>query len=93
MYAEMFSKKLKKARENTGFTQREVCEELRLKQSTLASYEIGIYIPTKYIMLCLDNFVFKLFGLFHYVLVNHTIVVHFLHGLSDRLYDRSARNF
>ena len=41
MYAEMFSKKIKKARENTGFTQREVCEELRLKQSTLASYEIG----------------------------------------------------
>ena len=39
MYAEMFSKKIKKARENTGFTQREVCEELRLKQSTLASYE------------------------------------------------------
>lgn len=41
MYAEMFPQKLKKARENTGFTQREVCEELKMKQSTLASYEIG----------------------------------------------------
>lgn len=41
MYQEAFAQKLKKARENTGFTQREVAKELNLKQSTLASYEIG----------------------------------------------------
>ena len=41
MYAEGFPSKLKKARENTGFTQREIEQELGIKQSTLASYEIG----------------------------------------------------
>lgn len=41
MYAEGFASKLKKARENTGFTQREVEKETGIKQSTLASYEIG----------------------------------------------------
>lgn len=41
MYQEAFAQKLKKAREDTGFTQREVAKELNLKQSTLASYEIG----------------------------------------------------
>lgn len=41
MYSESFPSKLRKARANTGFTQREVAEELNLKQSTLASYEIG----------------------------------------------------
>jgi transcriptional regulator with XRE-family HTH domain len=41
MYKEMFSKKLQKAREESGFTQREVCEATRIKQSTLASYETG----------------------------------------------------
>lgn len=41
MYAESFPSKLKKARENTGFTQREVEKETLVKQSTLASYEIG----------------------------------------------------
>lgn len=41
MYAETFPQKLKKARENTGFTQREVEAEIGIKQSTIASYEIG----------------------------------------------------
>lgn len=41
MYAEGFASKLKKARENTGFTQREVEAETGIKQSTLAGYEIG----------------------------------------------------
>lgn len=41
MYAEMFPQKLKKAREETGFTQREVAKELQISNSTIASYEIG----------------------------------------------------
>lgn len=41
MYIEAFAQKLKKAREDTGFTQREVARELNLKQPTLASYETG----------------------------------------------------
>jgi transcriptional regulator with XRE-family HTH domain len=41
MYKEGFASRLKKARENTGFTQRDIENELKIKQSTLASYEIG----------------------------------------------------
>lgn len=41
MYYESFPSKLKKARLETGFTQREVAKETGIKQSTLASYEIG----------------------------------------------------
>ncbi len=41
MYAEGFPSKLKKARQNSGFTQREVAAETQIKQSTIASYEIG----------------------------------------------------
>ncbi len=41
MYVETFASRLKKARENTGFTQREVEKETGIKQSTLAGYEIG----------------------------------------------------
>ena len=41
MYAETFASKLKKARLDTGFTQREVSSETGIKQPTLASYEIG----------------------------------------------------
>lgn len=41
MYKEGFASKLKKARENTGFSQREVTAETGIKQPTLASYEIG----------------------------------------------------
>nr|DAR44811.1 MAG TPA: hypothetical protein [Inoviridae sp.] len=36
---------------------------------------------------------FKLFRLFHHVFIYHTIIVHFLHDLSDQLYDMSGRNF
>ena len=41
MYSEGFASKLKKARENTGFTQREVSEETGITQSVLARYETG----------------------------------------------------
>lgn len=41
MYAEAFPSKIKKARENTGFTQREVAKEINLPQSTIAKYETG----------------------------------------------------
>lgn len=41
MYVETFAQKLKKARENTGFSQREVAKELNMKQGTIASYEVG----------------------------------------------------
>lgn len=41
MYAEGFASKLKKAREKTGFTQREVARETKIPQSTLANYETG----------------------------------------------------
>lgn len=41
MYAESFASKLKKARINTGFTQREVAKETGIPQSTLANYETG----------------------------------------------------
>lgn len=41
MYYESFPSKLKKARQDTGFTQREIEKETGIKQSTIASYEIG----------------------------------------------------
>lgn len=41
MYKEGFCSKLKKARENTGFTQREVAKETRISHSTIANYETG----------------------------------------------------
>ena len=41
MYVEAFAQKLKKARENTGFTQREVAKETGITQSVLARYETG----------------------------------------------------
>lgn len=41
MYRESFPSRLKKAREKTGFTQRDVEAETSIKQSTLASYEVG----------------------------------------------------
>lgn len=40
MYKESFAAKLKKARQNTGFTQREVSKETEIPQSTLANYEV-----------------------------------------------------
>lgn len=41
MYIEAFPSKLKKARSNTGFTQREVAKEINISQSVLARYETG----------------------------------------------------
>ena len=41
MYVETFAQKLKKAREDTGFTQREVAKETGITQSVLARYETG----------------------------------------------------
>ena len=41
MYAESFPSKLKKARESTGFSQREVATELKIPHGTLANYEVG----------------------------------------------------
>ena len=41
MYVETFAQRLKKAREDTGFTQREVARDLNMKQTTIASYETG----------------------------------------------------
>lgn len=41
MYYESFKSKLKKARKDTGFTQREVAIELKISKSTIASYETG----------------------------------------------------
>lgn len=41
MYSEVFKEKLKKAREETGFTQREVSRETKIPQSTIANYETG----------------------------------------------------
>ncbi len=46
MYAEGFASKLKWARENTGFTQREVAKETRITQSVLARYETGKLEPS-----------------------------------------------
>lgn len=41
MYIESFPSKLKKARHNTGLTQRDVAKELNISQSVLARYETG----------------------------------------------------
>lgn len=41
MYRESFPSKLKKARSNTGFTQREVATETGITASVLARYETG----------------------------------------------------
>ena len=41
MYRESFPSKLKKARENTGFTQREIAKETGISQPSIAQYETG----------------------------------------------------
>ena len=46
MYVEGFASKLKKARKDTGFTQREVAKETRITQSVLARYETGKLEPS-----------------------------------------------
>jgi transcriptional regulator with XRE-family HTH domain len=45
MYREAFPSKLKKARENTGFTQREVSAEIKISQPSIAQYETGAREP------------------------------------------------
>lgn len=41
MYVETFPEKLKKARENTGFSQREVAKEIKSSASQICKYEKG----------------------------------------------------
>jgi transcriptional regulator with XRE-family HTH domain len=41
MYRESFCLKLKQARKDAGYTQKDVANLLNMKQSTIASYEIG----------------------------------------------------
>lgn len=41
MYKESFCSKLKKARKDTGFTQREVAKDTGISHSTIANYETG----------------------------------------------------
>lgn len=45
MYKEIFSQRIKKARQNTGFTQKEVCDETKILQSKLAKIETGFQEP------------------------------------------------
>lgn len=39
MYVEAFAKKLKKARQDAGYTQKQVAEETGIAQSSIAKYE------------------------------------------------------
>lgn len=41
MYQEAFAQKLKQARMETGYTQRQVANMLNMKHGTIASYETG----------------------------------------------------
>lgn len=41
MYREVFAQRMKKARAETGFSQREVAEETKIPLSTIAKYETG----------------------------------------------------
>ncbi len=41
MYREVFPSRIKKARQDTGLTQREVAEETGIPLSTIAKYETG----------------------------------------------------
>lgn len=45
MYRESFPSKLKKARNETGFTQREVAKELDIPQPSIARFETGKRYP------------------------------------------------
>lgn len=45
MYKEIFSQRIKKARNNTGLTQMEVCKEINILQSKLAKIETGSQEP------------------------------------------------
>lgn len=46
MYREAFPQKIRKAREETGLTQREVAKAINLPQSTIAKYETGKLEPS-----------------------------------------------
>lgn len=46
MYVESFPEKIKKARTDMGYTQREVAKETKLPQSTIAKYETGKLEPS-----------------------------------------------
>ena len=46
MYVESFPEKIKKARKDMGYTQREVAKETKLPQSTIAKYETGKLEPS-----------------------------------------------
>ena len=41
MYKEMYGEKLKKAREDAGYTQKQVEDLTKIKQSTISKYEHG----------------------------------------------------
>lgn len=41
MFAKIFAERIKKARLKSGFTQKEVEQETKIKQSTIAKYENG----------------------------------------------------
>lgn len=41
MYFETFPQKLQQARKDAGYTQRQVAQILNMKQTTIASYEVG----------------------------------------------------
>lgn len=56
MYKEGFAEKLKKARNDTGFTQREVEKETGVSQSALARYETGALEPNIEIIGILADF-------------------------------------
>lgn len=46
MYREIFTLRIKKAREMSGFTQVEVSKELEIPQPTLSGYESGKHEPS-----------------------------------------------
>lgn len=46
MYIEGFASKLQHARKSTGFTQREVANEIKIAQSLIARYETGKLEPS-----------------------------------------------
>lgn len=56
MYAETFAKKLKKAREESGYTQRDIAQIIGISKSTIASYETGRTEPNIEILGTLADF-------------------------------------
>ncbi len=56
MYKETFAERLKKARQNTGFTQKEVEQETGIKQTLISRYESGALEPNIEILGTLIDF-------------------------------------